>query len=415
MEKRMPYVIGKSEKAPKKHFKVTLLVGTRPEAIKMAPIISLLKGTPAYETEILLSGQHTAMCTDALKSFDIRPDHLLTQTISDFSLTGQLTQYMRLLTSHLSQHPTDLLLVHGDTTTGLSGALAAYYSKIPVGHVEAGLRSHDMMNPFPEEANRRLIDPLCSLLFAPTQGAKDNLYQENISLDKITVTGNTVVDAVHHLANRLAPLESMSRFQSICSKGHRILLVTAHRRENWGKPMTNICNALLALVRKFSDIAVIFPVHPNPNVQEVVKPILSGHPRILLTSPLDYETLITVLRDAYIVLTDSGGIQEEAPSVSTPVLVLRSVTERPEAIAAGTAQLIGTEKEHILTETSKLLNDSCLCHQMISSGNPFGDGKAAARIRRSIDHWRHGRPRPRDEGSWTLAPPKGATSVVQNA
>jgi UDP-N-acetylglucosamine 2-epimerase (non-hydrolysing) len=384
----------------KKPYKVTFLIGTRPEAIKMAPVILSLKQAPEYAIEILLSGQHISMCTDALQSFDLIPDSLLAQKISDYSLSGQMSQFLKLIADHLSAQSTDLLLVHGDTTTGFTGALAAFYSKIPVGHVEAGLRSHDITNPFPEEANRRLADPICNLLFAPTEGAGNNLLEEKIDSRKIKVTGNTVVDAVQHLAECLPPLKSISRFQSICSKGYRILLVTAHRRENWGKTMANICYALLDIVNLFPDIAIIFPVHPNPNVQKVVRPILSDHCRIIIEPPLHYETLITVLREAHIVLTDSGGIQEEAPSVGTPVLVLRDVTERPEAINAGTARLIGTARENIVAETSKLLTDSYSYRKMISSGNPFGDGKAAQRIHRCIDQWRLGLPLPDEKWCW---------------
>lgn len=375
----------------KKHFKVTILVGTRPEAIKMAPIILALKHASGYDTEILLSGQHTSMCKEALQSFGLIPDAQLAQTISDYSLTGQMSRFLKLIADHLSAQPTDLLLVHGDTTTGLAGAMAAFYSQVPVGHVEAGLRSRDMVHPFPEEANRRLTDPICSLLFAPTEGARKNLLEEKIDSRKITVTGNTVVDAVQHLAGRLPPLNGMARFQPICAKGYRIVLVTAHRRENWGAAMANICRALLDLVRKFPDIAIIFPLHPNPNVQKVVQPLLANHPRILIEPPFQYATLIAVIREAYIILTDSGGIQEEAPSFGTPVLVLRDVTERPEAVVAGTALLVGTKRETIVAETSKLLTRSDAYRKMISSHNPFGDGKAAQRIHQCIDQWRRHR------------------------
>jgi UDP-N-acetylglucosamine 2-epimerase (non-hydrolysing) len=394
----MAYPSGSHLTNSKQHFRVTILIGTRPEAIKMAPIISTLKQAPEYTTEILLSGQHSSMCKEALWSFGLSPDAQLVRTISDYSLAGQMSRFLRLIAEHLSTQPTDLLLVHGDTTTGLAGAMAAFYSQVPVGHVEAGLRSRDMVHPFPEEANRRLTDPICNLLFAPTEGARRNLLQEKIDSRKITVTGNTVVDAVQYLAGRLPPLNSMMRFQPICAKGYRILLVTAHRRENWGDAMTNICHALLDLVHKFDDIAIILPLHPNPNVQKVVKPLLSNHPRIFIEPPFQYKTLITVMREAHIILTDSGGIQEEAPSFGTPVLVLRNVTERPEAVIAGTARLIGTKRETIVAEASKLLTCPDAYRKMISSHNPFGDGRAAERIHQCIDQWRrdHHCPAPQD-------------------
>jgi UDP-N-acetylglucosamine 2-epimerase (non-hydrolysing) len=373
-------------------FHVTTLIGTRPEAIKMAPVIIALKDHPDYHVNILLSGQHEAMAVDALKPFDLYPDRLIARHLTDFSLASQASCYLTDLTKCLQEQATDLILVHGDTTTGFIGALAAFYLNIPAGHVEAGLRSHDMKNPFPEEGNRRLIDPLCQLLFAPTQLARANLLQERIDPEAIVVTGNTVVDSVKSLASHLPAFSDYPQFQDADLDNKRIVLVTTHRRENWGAPMASICRAVRILVERYDDLAVILPVHPNPQVQDVVRPILSGHPRIILTEPLDYEPLIAVLRDAYLALTDSGGIQEEAPSVETPVLVLREVTERPEAIEAGSSRLVGTDTARIVAATSVLLDDPASYQAMIAAGNPFGDGKAGDRIVQAIDNWQAGKP-----------------------
>lgn len=369
-------------------FHVTTLIGTRPEAIKMAPVITALKEHPDYHVNILLSGQHEAIAVDALKPFDLYPDRLIARQWSDFSLASQASCYLTDLTKCLQEQPTDLILVHGDTTTGFIGAVAAFYLHVPAGHVEAGLRSHNMKNPFPEEANRRLIDPLCQLLFAPTELARANLLQENIAPGSIVVTGNTVVDSVKSLANHLPAISKYQQFEDADLDDKRIVLVTTHRRENWGAPMRSICRALQILVERYPDLAVILPVHPNPQVENVVRPILAGHPRIILTEPLDYEPLIAVLRDAYLTLTDSGGIQEEAPSVETPALVLREVTERPEAVDAGSARLVGTDTERIVAATSELLDHPAAYQAMIAAGNPFGDGKAAERIVQAIDNWR---------------------------
>jgi UDP-N-acetylglucosamine 2-epimerase (non-hydrolysing) len=373
-------------------FHVTTLIGTRPEAIKMAPVILALKDHPDYHVNILLSGQHEAMAVDALKPFDLYPDRLIARHLTDFSLASQASCYLTDLTKALQEEPTDLILVHGDTTTGFIGALAAFYLKIPAGHVEAGLRSHHMQNPFPEEANRRLIDPLCQLLFAPTQLARANLLREGIDSKTILVTGNTVVDSIKSLATRLPALSDYPMFEDADLENKRIVLVTTHRRENWGAPMASICRALQSLVDRYDDLVVILPVHPNPQVQNVVRPLLSGHPRMILTEPLDYEPLIAALRDAYLTLTDSGGIQEEAPSVATPVLVLREVTERPEAVEAGLARLVGTDTERIVSAASELLDDPTAYQAMIAADNPFGDGKAGDRIVQAIENWRAGQP-----------------------
>ena len=370
--------------------KVTLLIGTRPEAIKMAPVFLALRQCPTIETDIRLSGQHTTLCTNALADVGITRARIIGFPPEDYSLAGQASHYLQLLGRDLKKHPADLVLVHGDTSTGFIGALAAFYAQIPVAHVEAGLRSGDMDNPFPEEANRRLIAPLCQLLFAPTPKARDNLLKEAIAPHRIMVTGNTVVDALAVLTKRLPPLSAHPVFGRIARDGLRVVLVTAHRRENWGEPMRRICQALMELVERFRDIAVVFPVHPNPAVHDVVHSVIPSHPRILLTDPLSYRDLIALLRDSVLTLTDSGGIQEEAPSTQTPVLVLRTVTERPEAVESGAALLVGTDQKRIVAEGSRLLADQEYARRMILAGNPFGDGRAASRIVTGITRWWRG-------------------------
>ncbi|WP_051309122.1 non-hydrolyzing UDP-N-acetylglucosamine 2-epimerase [Desulfogranum japonicum] len=367
---------------------VSVLIGTRPEAIKLAPVIQALQKDDRCTPKVFLSGQHTHMCTNALKSFDITDATPITDEVpADYSLSGQASHYLNHLGRVLAGQKTDILLVHGDTTTGFIGALAAYYNQIPIGHVEAGLRSHDLFNPYPEEANRRLIAPLASLLFAPTPLSQKNLLQENIAAEKIFVTGNTVVDAVQQLALKAPAIDTIPNYAKIAGKYKRLILVTCHRRENWGFPMYDICKAVLQIIDQYQDVAVVLPVHPNPKVKEVVESVLINHPRVLLTPPLSYGQLIRVLEKAHLTLTDSGGIQEEAPSLETPVLILRSVTERPEAVESGVAKLVGTDRQTIFSATQALLSDSALYSQMASCENPFGDGQASKRITDIIVSW----------------------------
>jgi UDP-N-acetylglucosamine 2-epimerase (non-hydrolysing) len=381
-----------TEFVPAVPLKLTMLIGTRPEAIKMAPVVHSLKKDQRFKVKVLLSGQHTNLCTDALARFGIIEDRILDNRLENYTLAGQAAHFLGNLAGEMSREKTDLLCVHGDTTTGYIGAMAAFYTKTPVAHIEAGLRSHDLANPYPEEANRRLIAPICDLLFAPTPKAQANLLRENISKDRILVTGNTVVDAIQQMARQLPPLTSLPQFHDITDKGYRVILVTAHRRENWGRPMENICHALEELVEKYPDIAIIFPVHPNPKVREVVESVLRPHPRIRCTEPLDYEELMIVLRDSYLVLTDSGGIQEEAPSMGTPTLILREVTERPEAVEAGVAKLVGTDQQALVAEAGSLLDNTSAYERMVSQANPFGDGRASERIRDGVMRWCQGLP-----------------------
>lgn len=393
-----------------KHCKVTVLIGTRPEAIKMAPVVKALQNAFGYDPRVLLSGQQMDMARSALEAFGLKCENMLMHQLNDFSLASQASGYLDALSIYLKEQPTDLMLVHGDTTTGFIGALAAFYQQIPVGHVEAGLRSFDLQNPFPEEAHRRLIDPLCALLFAPTSRARRNLIKENADPRRIVVTGNTVVDAVHALSNVRPGTELKKQLTEFSAPETRTILLTAHRRENWGAAMNEICRAVLVLVDRYPDLRFIVPVHPNPNVSMTVRTILGDHAQVLLVPPLDYMDLITVMRDAYLILTDSGGIQEEAPCVGTPVLILRGVTERPEVVEGGCGRLIGTHRENIVAQTASLLEFPALRNSMLARKNPFGDGNAAARIVRAIDNWRHDRPlnQGNDDFFFEMAPARAA-------
>ena len=382
--------------------KIAILIGTRPEAIKMAPVVKALRDSHHFSPQVLLSGQQMDLSQSALKAFGLESKDVLVRHLNDYSLSGQASGYLNALNAYLKAQPVELMLVHGDTTTGFIGALAAFYLQIPVGHVEAGLRSNDLENPFPEEAHRRLIDPLCRLLFAPTQRAKHNLINENVNPDQIIVTGNTVVDAVHALAT---PTKDLQRhLADFIPPGCRLILLTAHRRENWGAPMKEICSATRTLADRYPDLRLIVPVHPNPNVSSTVHAILGDHPQVLLVPPLDYMDLIAIMRRSYLILTDSGGIQEEAPCVGTPVLILRKVTERPEVVEGGCGRLIGTRQDDIIAHTSTILEDPVSRERMIPEQNPFGDGKAALRILRAIDNWLHHRPLNMKNSDFTFDP-----------
>lgn len=357
--------------------KVMVVFGTRPEAIKMAPVIKELKKVDDIETVVVVTAQHREMLDQVLQLFAIKPDYdldLMKQQQDLFSITGGVLTGMKPI---LEQEKPDLVLVHGDTSTTFAAALAAFYLKIPVGHVEAGLRTRNKYSPFPEEMNRTLTGRLTDLHFAPTDLARENLLAESTAAFKIWVTGNTVIDA---LIETVKPdYISGSQFASINFE-RRILLVTTHRRENWGDKMRDIYNALLRLVNDFSDVEIVFPVHMNPSVRNLANEMLGGKDRIHLLEPLDYEPFANLMNLSYMVLTDSGGLQEEAPSLGKPVLVLRDTTERPEAIQAGTVKLVGTAEENIYQAAHLLLSDSGEYNKMAQAVNPYGDGKAAVRI-----------------------------------
>ncbi len=389
----------------KDRFNITVLIGTRPEAIKMAPVVRALDDTGEYEIRILLSGQQMEMSITALRAFNLNPKQVFMSHLKDFSLSGQASDYLDALHRYFKERPADLMLVHGDTAIGFIGALAALYQRVPVGHVEAGLRSNDLKNPFPEEAHRRLIDPLCDLHFAPTERARQNLIKENTDENTIVVTGNTVVDAVHQLAERPPALNQHRLLTEMAVAGQRVILVTAHRRENWGASLEEICQAVRKLADNYHDVIFVIPVHPNPNVSETVHSVLNDHPRVLLIPPLDDLELLAVMRQCYLILTDSEGIQEEAPCVGTPVLILREAAERPELVEGGGGHVVGTRRDDILAHTSNLLDNPASHEKMQTCRNPFGDGNASARIERAIDNWRFGRPLNHDNADFYWRPP----------
>jgi len=371
--------------------KILCIFGTRPEAIKMAPVVKHLENSK-FKVKVCVSAQHRHMLDQVLEIFEIKPDYDLNIMQEGQSLYHITTSCLERLRNVLDKENPDLALVHGDTTTTFASALACFYKKIPVGHVEAGLRTYDNFNPYPEELNRVLTDKICELLFAPTKTARENLLKENVPPEKIFVTGNTVIDALflalkkkHKFRNPLLKKIFKNRQCQSTSQLKRYILVTAHRRENFGKPIENICYALRKIAEEFNDVEIIYPVHLNPNVQSAVKKILSNHPRIHLIEPLDYLDFINLMKNSYIVVTDSGGLQEEAPALGKPVLVLRKVTERPEAVLAGTAKVVGVEKNRIFSSIKELLENKNVYNKMAKAKNPYGDGRASERILRIIE------------------------------
>lgn len=357
--------------------KVMVVFGTRPEAIKMAPVIKELKKVQDIETRVVVTAQHREMLDQVLSLFSINPDYdlnLMKDKQDLYSITiGVLTGLKEII----EQEKPDLVLVHGDTTTTFAAALAAFYQKIPVGHVEAGLRTRNKYSPYPEEMNRCLAGRLAELHFAPTDVSRENLLAESVGSIKIWVTGNTVIDALIdtvHNDYQFGPELKDINFKN------RILLVTTHRRENWGDHMRDIYGALMQLSEEFPDVEIVFPVHKNPTVRDLAVQMLGGRDRIHLLEPLEYEAFANLMNASYIILTDSGGMQEEAPSLGKPVLVLRDTTERPEAIQAGTVKLVGTNKQRVYEAARLLLIDRAEYDKMAHAINPYGDGKAALRI-----------------------------------
>lgn len=363
-----------------------LAFGTRPEAIKMAPVVEALKAQPGIETIVAVTAQHRHMLDQVLELFGIVPDIDLDVMAPDQTLAGLFARLLQGMSGALQQARPDLLLVHGDTSTTLASALAAFYERVPVGHVEAGLRTGDMQAPWPEEANRRLTAPLTHLHFAPTATARANLEAEGIR-ERIFVTGNTVIDALLEVVARIrsetalaAELDARFRF---LDPAKRLVLVTGHRRENFGGGFEQICLALRDIASR-PDVQVVYPVHLNPNVQGPVNSLLSDVPGIHLIAPQDYLPFVYLMDRSDVILTDSGGIQEEAPSLGKPVLVMRETTERPEAVDAGTVRLVGTDPARIIGETTRLLDDSEAYAEMARAHNPYGDGQAARRIVEAI-------------------------------
>ncbi len=364
--------------------KVMTVFGTRPEAIKMAPVVLELKKHPdQIQTVVAVTAQHRQMLDQVLDLFQIRPDYDLDIMSQGQTLYDITTRSLQGLKSVMEVEKPDLVLVHGDTTTTFAGALAAYYQQIPVGHVEAGLRTGNIYSPFPEEMNRKLTGAIAAIHFSPTMTARGNLLREGIDKDAIFVTGNTVIDALMTTVDEGYGFED-EELQSVDFQNHRIILLTTHRRENLGEPMRHIYKALRQIIEEIPDTEIVFPVHRNPLVRKVVEEELSGVDRIHLIEPMEYEPFANLMHHSCLVLTDSGGIQEEAPSLGKPVLVLRNTTERPEAVEAGTVRLIGTDRDRVYEETKRLLTDKAAYDAMSNAVNPYGDGQASRRIVQAI-------------------------------
>lgn len=366
-----------------KRLKILSVFGTRPEAIKMAPVVKALAADPLFESRVCVTAQHRQMLDQVLDLFAIRPDfdlNLMQPGQDLFDITGNVLLGMREV---FKAWLPDIVLVHGDTTTTLGASLSAYYAKVRVGHVEAGLRTHDKYAPWPEELNRRLTGGIADIHFAPTQKARANLLAEGVSDDAIHVTGNTVIDALLDVVQRLradAALRERLRTQfPYLDSRKRLILVTGHRRENFGQGFESVCQALARLAER-SDVQIVYPVHLNPNVQEPVRRALGNRRNVFLIEPLEYLPFVYLMDCATLIITDSGGVQEEAPALGKPVLVMRNTTERPEAVEAGTVKLVGTDQMVIVREANRLLDDSDIYEAMARAHNPYGDGKAADRI-----------------------------------
>ena len=362
--------------------KVLSVFGTRPEAIKIAPIVRLLRQTPGVESRVCVTAQHRQMLDQVLALFQIQPDYDLDLMRDNQSLAEISASIFTHLDPVLTDFKPDWVLVVGDTATVVTTSLLAYYRRIKVGHIEAGLRTHNKWHPFPEELNRRIATVIADLHFAPTEWSKGNLLREGIDEKNIVITGNPVIDAMNFVVKQEEPQEITTLLERLRTKRletKRLILVTAHRRENFGKPFENICHAIKELATR-EDVEIVYPVHLNPNVQEPVNRILKGTPRVTLLPPLDYRPMVHLMKHAKLLITDSGGLQEEAPSLGIPVLVLRETTERPEGIEAGTLKLVGTETSQIVREAERLLDDPAAHAKMAKAVNPYGDGHAAERI-----------------------------------
>ena len=359
--------------------KVMTVFGTRPEAIKMAPVVKALEAAPDMEAIVTVTAQHREMLDQVLHLFSITPDYDLNIMSAGQTLYDVTTKALLGLKDVLEEAKPDVVLVHGDTTTTFAGALAAFYQEIPVGHVEAGLRTGNIYSPFPEEMNRKLTGSLTTYHFSPTSSAEKNLLKENISSEHLYVTGNTVIDALRTTVKEGYHFEE-ELLNSLDYEQKRIILVTTHRRENLGEPMRHVYRAIRRLVHEFDDIEVVFPVHRNPKVRSIVAEELGDTERVHLINPLEYEPFANLMARSYLLMTDSGGIQEEAPALGKPVLVLRNTTERPEAVTAGTVKLVGTDEEAVFMTARRLLSDKEAYASMANSVNPYGDGEASRRI-----------------------------------
>ena len=363
--------------------KIITIFGTRPEAIKMAPLVKELEKREEIESKVCVTAQHREMLDQVLELFDIKPDFDLNIMQTRQTLTGITGKVLEGLEEVFENEKPDMILVHGDTTTTFAGALAAFYQQIKVGHVEAGLRTFNKYFPFPEEMNRKLTGSLADLHFAPTKGSKDNLLREAVPESDIYITGNTVIDAMKHTVEENYVFEN-DELNNIDFNSKKVIMITAHRRENWGEGIENICIALNKIVEENEDVELVYLVHLNPVVKDVVFERLGGNDRVHLLSPLDTKETHNLMNKSFMVMTDSGGLQEEAPHLGKPVLVLRDVTERPEAVAAGTVKLVGTDVKQIVNEANKLLRNSEEYSKMSKSINPYGDGIASQRITDAI-------------------------------
>ena len=369
--------------------KVMLVFGTRPEAIKMAPLVKAFESDKDFETIVCVTAQHREMLDQVLDLFEIKPDYDLDIMKPGQNLYEVTSNILLGLREVFEEAKPDVVLVHGDTTTTLATSLAAFYQQIAVGHVEAGLRTGNIYSPWPEEGNRQVTGRLATYHFAPTDESKSNLLKENVDIENVIVTGNTVIDALVSVVSRIKHDQKLEeKLQNVVAqkgykvdKDRKLVLVTGHRRENFGQGFLNICEALKEVACEYPDADIVYPVHLNPNVQKPVKEILSDVDNVYLIDPLDYEPFVYMMSNAYFILTDSGGIQEEAPSLGKPVLVMRDTTERPEAVAAGTVELVGTNKESIVNACRKLFDDTEAYEAMSRSHNPYGDGKACERIK----------------------------------
>jgi UDP-N-acetylglucosamine 2-epimerase (non-hydrolysing) len=369
--------------------KILLVFGTRPEAIKMAPLVKEFQKYPdRFDTKICVTGQHRQMLDQVLEVFDIQPDYDLNIMAPNQDLYDITSKTLLGMRDVLKSFCPEIVFVHGDTTTSMATSMAAFYQQIKIAHVEAGLRTYNLYSPWPEEMNRQFTDRLCDYCFAPTETSKNNLLQEKIDADKIHVTGNTVIDALLMAVDIIRTKSGLQQqiVKTIEEKGYspkaneKYILVTGHRRENFGEGFLNICRALKEIALSHPDIDIVYPVHLNPNVQKPVYELLANIPNIHLTAPLDYLPFVYMMQHSHLILTDSGGVQEEAPSLGKPVLVMRDTTERPEAVEAGTVKLVGTDANEIIKNVHLLLTDKPLYNEMAQAHNPYGDGKACKRV-----------------------------------
>lgn len=371
--------------------KVVFVFGTRPEAIKMAPLIKLMSERERYKVLVCVTGQHREMLDQVMDLFEISPDFNLDVMRTNQTLTSLTTAILAGLDKVYEEIQPDLVLVHGDTSTTLAASLAAYYKKIPVGHVEAGLRTGDLYSPWPEEANRKLTGVLANLHFAPTETARGNLLAEGVSAERVHVTGNTVIDALHSVSSNIQRdavlTQAMQDKFPFLMPGRKIVLVTGHRRESFGQGFENICRAIKEIATSFDDVDVVYPVHLNPHVREPVMRLLANVANVHLIEPQDYLSFVYLMMQSYLILTDSGGVQEEAPSLGKPVLVMRETTERPEGIPMGLIKLVGTDPQLIVEGARKILQEDAQRSAELVLSNPFGDGGASRRIIEALDSY----------------------------